>query len=106
VIGAISPVLRGRGRAAAGTLVAGAAIVLVFVTTSLIVQDPRAGLAAIEANRRFAMMIAGFEVPALSLALISLRRIDKLYWVGWGIHAALTVWLGVIFVWLEFFWHW
>jgi hypothetical protein len=40
------------------------------------------------------------------LALISLKWFDKLYWVGWGIHIGLTVWLAVVIVWLEFFWHW
>jgi hypothetical protein len=105
-IGVFTPLLRRHGRAAAGLLAAVAAILAALAITNLITQDPRVGLAAIEENRRFDLLIAGCELPVVALALISLKRLKKLYWVGWGIHAALTVWLGAVIVWLEFFWHW
>lgn len=87
-------------------LAVGAGILFVFAVVNIIAQDPRYGLATVQANRRFDLLIAGCELPALALALISLKRLTKLYWVGWGIHAALTVYLAIIFVWLEFFWRW
>jgi HAMP domain-containing protein len=106
-IGVFSPAVRWKHRAAAARLLAvGAGILFVAAVGNLIAQDPRAGLATINANRRFDLMIAGPELPALALALLSLKRLDKLYWVGWGIHAGLSIWLTVIFVWLAFFWHW
>jgi hypothetical protein len=105
-IGAISPALRRYRRMAAAMLAFGAAILVTVAVTDLIAQDPRAGLAAIQANRRFDLIITGCELPVLVLALISLKWFDKLYWVGWGIHIGLTVWLAVVIVWLEFFWHW
>jgi hypothetical protein len=106
-IGAITPLVRWKHSAAAARLLAVAAgILFVTAVTNLIAQDPRAGLATIDANRRFDLMIAGPELSALVLALVSLKKLDKLYWVGWGIHVALSIWLTVVFVWLEFFWHW
>ena len=105
-IGLITPVVRGHRRTAAKMLLALGAVILVgFALTHLINQDPRAGLAAMEENRRFGLLIAGCELPVLAMALLSLKWLDKLYWFGWGIHAALSVWLTVVFVWLEFFWH-
>ncbi len=105
-IGAISPALRRYRRMAAAMLAFGAAILVTVAVTDLIAHDPRAGLAAIRANRRFDRIITGCELPVLVLVLISLKWLDKLYWVGWGIHIGLTVWLAAVIVWLEFFWHW
>jgi hypothetical protein len=105
-VGLISPILRRYGRAAAVILAIGAAVLLAPTVPHVLHPDPRIGRAAIEANRKFELLVIGCELPVLALALISLRRFNKLYWVGYGIHAALTAWLAVVFVWLEFFWHW
>jgi len=106
-IGLITPVVRRYRRTAAKMLlVLGAVILVGFALTNLINQDPRVGLGAIAANRRFGLLIAGGELPVLAMVLLSLKWLDKLYWFGWGIHAALTVWLVVVIIWLEFFWHW
>lgn len=106
-IGAVAPlVCHWRRKAGSVLLVLGAAILAAIAVTNLVAQDPRAGVAAIEANRRFDFIIAGCELPAFVLALISLKRLTKLYWVSWGIHLALTIYLAIVIVWLEFFWHW
>jgi hypothetical protein len=60
-------------------------MVVIVAVTGLLHQDMRNGLA---------------------LALLSLRGQRKLFWVGWAIHAAFTVFVAVIVIWLEFFWHW
>jgi hypothetical protein len=107
VMGAITPLLRRYRRTLSAILLALAAAILAApVVVNFIHPDPRIGLAAIDANRRFDLVVAGGELPVLVLALVSLKWLGKLYWVGWGIHLAMTVWLGVVFVWLEFFWHW
>jgi hypothetical protein len=41
------------------------------------------------------------EIPVLALA--SIRWHKKLFWVGWAIHVAFTVFVAVIVIWLEFF---
>jgi hypothetical protein len=104
--GVITPVLRHYGRAAAAVLAIAAATLLAPSVADLVRPDARIGLAAIQSNRRFDLMIIACELPVLALALISMKRFSKLYWVGYGLHAALTAWLGVVIIWLEFFWHW
>ena len=37
---------------------------------------------------------------------VSLGRRKKLFWLGWGIHAAFTSYVVAVVIWLEFFWHW
>jgi len=41
-----------------------------------------------------------------ALALISSRRFKWAFWLGQGINLALALYLAVILIWLEFFWHW
>jgi hypothetical protein len=45
-------------------------------------------------------------VPVLILASISLRHFRYAFWLGWIVNLAFTLWLSVVLVWLEFFWHW
>lgn len=105
-LGAISPFFRRRGRSAAVMLAVGAGILAVIAITNFINQDPRSGTAAIRANRGFDLPIIACESPAFVLALASLKRFGKLGWLGWGLHVALSVWLVVVIIWIEFFWHW
>ena len=105
-LGALSPALRKHGRSAVATLAGGAALVLMFAIANLAFQDERAGLAAVEANRRFALLIGSCELPAFVLAVLSARRLALPFWIGWGIHTALTILLIVLVIWAEFFWHW
>lgn len=104
--GVITPVLRRHGRTAATLLAIGAAILLAPAVADFVHPDPRIGLAALQSNRNQELLIMGCELPVLALALVSLRGFSKLYWLGWAIHTALSVYWTVIFVWLEFFWHW
>jgi len=103
--GIAAPIFRRYGKA--GIVLAGGAAMLVIVAvTGLLHQDMRDGLATVEANRRQYRMLLECEIPVLALALVSLRWQRKLFWVGWAIHAALTGFVAVIVIWLEFFWHW
>lgn len=104
--GVITAVLRRYGRIAAGVLAMAAVILLAPAVADFVHPDLRTGLAALQSNRKEDLLIMGCELPVLALALISLKRFSKLYWVGWGIHALLSAYWTVIIVWLEFFWHW
>jgi hypothetical protein len=103
--GIVAPVLRRYGKAGV-VLAGGAAMLVVLAIAGLLHRDTREGLATIEANRREYRLILECEIPVLALALASLRWQRKLFWVGWAIHAAFTVLVVVIVIWLEFFWHW
>jgi len=81
-------------------------MLVVLAIAGLLHQDMREGLATVEANRREYRLMLECEIPALALALASLRWQKKLFWVGWAIHAAFTALVVVIVIWLEFFWHW
>ena len=59
-----------------------------------------------EANRRQYLFVSACELPVLLLALVSLERRKKLFWLGWGIHAAFTACVVAVVIWLDFFWHW
>jgi hypothetical protein len=101
----VAPLMRRYGGAsfALGT---GVSMVLAFVVVGLAHPDARIGQAAMEANRRFYLMMLACELPVLILTLISWRRLQWAFWVGWAINVAFAVYLAVIVVWLEFFWHW
>jgi len=40
------------------------------------------------------------------LAMTSWKRSKWAFWLGYGINAAFSIFVLVILVWLEFFWHW
>jgi hypothetical protein len=100
-----APLLR-RYHLRSPVLVAGACTVVVVAMVGLAHQDPRIGQAAIEANRRQYLYVLACELPVLILALISLRNSKWTFWLGWTINLALALYLAVIVLWLEFFWHW
>lgn len=79
---------------------------IAVAVVDLLPPDPRIGVAAIDANRRFYRILMAFELPALTLALVSLRGFKKAFWAGWIIHGLFALWVVVILVWLELFWHW
>jgi len=106
VLGFVAALLRRRGRASGMTLAGGASVLLVLATAGLVHADAREGLATVEANRRQYLFVLACELPVLMLALISLQRGKKLFWLGWGIHAAFTSCVVAVVIWLEFFWHW
>jgi hypothetical protein len=87
-------------------LSAGAAVLLMVAIAGLLHQDMREGLATVQANRREYRLVLACEIPVLALALASIRWEKKLFCVGWAIHAAFTVLVVVVMIWLEFFWHW
>jgi hypothetical protein len=66
----------------------------------------RDGLATVEANRREQRRMLECGIPVMTLALASLGWQKKPFWVGRAIHAAFTVFVAVIVIWLEFSWHW
>jgi hypothetical protein len=101
----VAPLLR-RYQKASAALVCGASVVLVVVIIGLANWDPRIGQAAIEANRRQYLLVLACQLPVLVLALISLRSFKWAFWLGWAINLVFALYLTVIFVWLEFFWHW
>jgi hypothetical protein len=86
-------------------LAGGAAILGLVAAGYLIHQDPRVGLATIQANQQFGRILLAAEIPVVVLTLFSLQR-AKLYWLGWGIHVAFASWTTAVFIWLRFFWHW
>jgi hypothetical protein len=100
-----APLLR-RFQFRSPALVAGACTVVVVAIVGLAHQDPRIGEAAIEANRRQYLFVLAGEFPVLILALISLRNSEWAFWLGWTINLIFALYLAVIVVWLEFFWHW
>jgi len=106
VLGIVAALLRRYGRASGMALAGGAGALLVLAAAGLVHTDAREGLAAIEANRRQYLFVLACELPVLVLALVSLERRKKLFWLGWGIHAAFTSCVAAVVIWLEFFWHW
>ena len=87
-------------------LAGGASAVLLVVIVGLVHVDPRIGQAAIEANRRQYLYVFACELPVLILALISFRYFKWAFWLGWAINLVFALYLTVIVIWLEFFWHW
>jgi hypothetical protein len=100
-----APLLR-RYQLRSPALVAGASTVLAVAIVGLAHSDPKIGQAAIEANRRQYLFVLACELPVLILALISLRYFKWAFWLGWSINLVFALYLAVIVVWLEFFWHW
>jgi hypothetical protein len=100
-----APLLR-RYHKASLVLMTGASIVLALTTFELIHPDARIGQAAIESNRRFYLIVIAVELPVLILALISSWYFKYAFWLGWSVNLVFTLWLAVVLVWLEFFWHW
>ncbi len=101
----VAPLLR-RYRKASLALACGAAAVLAVAVVGLVHVDPRIGEAAIEANRRQYLFILTCELPVLILALISFKYFKWAFWLGWAINLLFAIFVAVIVVWLEFFWHW
>jgi hypothetical protein len=100
-----APLLR-RFQLRSPALAAGASAVLAVAVVGLARPDPRIGQAAIEANRRQYLFVLACELPVLVVALISLRHFKSAFWLGWAINLVLALYVAVIVVWLEFFWHW
>ncbi|MGA8023259.1 MAG: hypothetical protein WCC18_07630 [Candidatus Acidiferrales bacterium] len=100
-----APLLR-RFQLRSPALVAGASTVVAVAIIGLAHQDPRIGEATIEANRRQYLYVLACELPVLILALISLRNSKWAFWLGWTINLIFAIYLAVIVIWLEFFWHW
>ena len=101
----IAPLLR-RYHKASLALGCGAAAVLMVTTVGLVHVDPRIGQAAIESNRREYLFILACELPVLVLALVSCKYYKWAFWLGWAINLLFAMFVAVIVVWLEFFWHW
>jgi hypothetical protein len=101
----VAPLPRRYGMASL-SLAGGAFAVLAVAVIGLVHVDPRIGLAAIESNRREYLFCLACELPVFILALISWRRFKWAFWLGWGINVAFSLFILVIIVWLEFFWHW
>jgi hypothetical protein len=106
VMGIVAALLRRYERASGMALAGGAGVLLVLAAAGLVHTDVREGPAAIEANRRQYLIVLACELPVLVLAFVSLGRRKKLFWLGWGIHAAFTSCVVAVVIWLEFFWHW
>jgi hypothetical protein len=87
-------------------LAGGASTIIVLSIVERLHEDPRIGLSAIESNRHFYYLFLACEVPVLLLALISWRKFKSAFWLGWAINLVLALYLTVITIWLEFFWHW
>jgi hypothetical protein len=101
----VAPLLR-RYRMASPALAGGASAVIVLAIIGLKFEDPRIGLAAVESNRHFYHLFLACQFPVLILALVSLRYFKWAFWLGWAINLAFALYLTVIVIWLEFFWHW
>jgi hypothetical protein len=100
-----APLLR-RYQLVSPALAGGASAVLAVAIVGLAHPDPRIGQTAIAANRRQYLFVLACELPVLILALISLRNFKWAFWLGWAINIVFALYLAVIVVWLEFFWHW
>jgi len=100
-----APLLR-RFHIASHTLAAGSVIVLILALVGLAHVDPRIGLAAIDENRRSNLFLLAVELPVLILALLSWKLFKWAFWIAWAINLCLALFLTVIIIWLEFFWHW
>ena len=101
----LAPLLR-RYHQASSVLMAGASAGLALTAFELMRPDARTGQAAIESNRRFYLIVITVESPVLMLALISTLYFKYAFWFGWSVNLVFTLWLAVVLVWLEFFWHW
>jgi hypothetical protein len=101
----MAPLLR-RRRLASPALAGGASIILALSAFGLAHLDPRFGQSANESDRRFYLLFLACELPVLVLALISWRYFKWIFWLGWTINFGLALYLSVILIWLEFFWHW
>ena len=106
VLGIVAALLRRYGQASGMALAGGASVLLVLAAAGLVHTDAREGLATLEANRRQYLFVLACQLPVLVLALVSFERFKKLFWLGWGIHAAFTSCVVAVVIWLEFFWHW
>jgi hypothetical protein len=106
VLGIVAVLLRRYGRASGMTLAGGASVLAILAVAGLVHTDAREGLATLGANRRQYLFVLASELPVLVLALVSLERRKKLFWLGWGIHTAFTSCVVAVVIWLEFFWHW
>jgi hypothetical protein len=100
----VAPLLR-RYHQASSVLISAASIVLALTGFELIRPGARIGQAAIESNRRFYLIVLTVELPVPILASISLRHFGHAFWLGWIVNLAFTLWLLVVLVWREFFWH-
>lgn len=101
----VAPLLR-RYRKASFALAGGASIILALTAFGLLHPDVAQGQAAIDSNRRIYLIVLAFELPVITLALISLRYFKYAFWVGWAVNLVFTLWLTAVLVWLKFFWHW
>jgi len=101
----VAPFMR-RYRLASLALAGGALVILGVSLFGLAHLDPRFGEGAITSDRRFYHFFLACELPVLALALISMRYFKWAFWMGWAINFALALYLSVIVIWLEFFWHW
>jgi len=101
----LAPLLR-RDNKATLALAGGACLVLVFSVIGLLHVDPRIGLSAIESNRKEYLFFVFCEVPVLILALLSRKLIRWAFWLGWGINAAVSLFVLWVFIELTYFWHW
>jgi hypothetical protein len=101
----VAPLLRRFGKASLA-LAAGAFVILALSVIGLAHVDPREGLAAIETNRKEYLFFLACQLPVFLLALISWKRFKWAFWLGWGINVAFSIFVLVIVVELEFFWHW
>jgi hypothetical protein len=101
----MAPLLR-RYRIASYALAGGAFVILVVSLNGLAHLDPRFGEGAIASDRRYYHFFLACELPVLILALISQRYFKWAFWIGWTINLALALYLTLIAIWLEFFWHW
>ena len=82
-------------------------MLIILAVAGLFHQDARQGMATVEANRKEYLFILACEIPVLVLGLVSLHWLKKLsFWTGWGIHLAFSLFVLMIAIWLEFFWHW
>jgi len=100
-----APLLR-RFHKASHALAAGSASVLILAIVGLAHVDPRIGQAAIDENRRSNLLLLVVELPVFVLALISWKYFKWAFWIAWAINLCLALFLTVIVIWLEFFWHW
>jgi hypothetical protein len=101
----LAPFLRRYGKASLA-LACGAATVIAVAVVGLVHVDPRIGEAAIADNRREYLFMVACELPVLIFALISVKYLKWVFWLGWAINLLFAVFVAVIVVWLEFFWHW
>jgi hypothetical protein len=106
LLGIAAPLLRRYGKFASGALAVGAAALVIQAGGGVLRPDFREGLAAVEANRREYLFVLACEIPVLAFALVSSGRPKKLFWLGWGIHAAFSACVLTVVIWLKFFWHW